>query len=288
VNLEEGGHLVLQAGQGNVGIGTFTPNADNKLEVNGKIAAKSLQLLNANTDARGSTLVLGPADNTHLRLGYNSEYTWVQSHNGKPLLINMLNVGTNHVIVGDWTNIGTKDAPVPKVKTNLYVTGDFFYYLKDRTFWFRLYGEGSGYAYTTPDSGPSDIRFKTAVRPIGNALEKVLQLSGTRYRWGEAGLAHFTRHISDQFSVGPDATADDNQKLWDAERQKAYQALSGDKIGLIAQEVETVVPELVHEDKEGYKYIQYPQLTALLVEAIKEQNAMIQSLSGRLTALEAR
>jgi hypothetical protein len=32
----------------------------------------------------------------------------------------------------------------------------------------------------------------------------------------------------------------------------------------------------------------YPQLTALLVEAIKEQNAMIQSLAGRLAALEGR
>ena len=42
VNLGEGGRLVLQPTSGNVGIGTYTPNADNKLEVNGKIAAKSL------------------------------------------------------------------------------------------------------------------------------------------------------------------------------------------------------------------------------------------------------
>jgi Chaperone of endosialidase len=157
--------------------------------------------------------------------------------------------------------------------------------LKDRTFWFRLYGEGNGYAYTTADNSPSDIRFKTALRPIGNALEKVLQLRGTSYRWSEAGLAHLMRHISEQISAGPDATAEDNQKLWDAERQKAHEASSGDHIGLIAQELETVVPELVHEDQEGYKYIRYPQLTALLVEAIKEQNAMIQS---RLAALDAR
>ena len=44
--------------------------------------------------------------------------------------------------------------------------------------------------------------------------------------------------------------------------QKTRRELSGDKIGLIAQELEAVAPELVHEDEEGYKQIAYPQLTA--------------------------
>jgi hypothetical protein len=173
---------------------------------------------------------------------------------------------------------------------------DFFYYARDvgsagtPYLWFRLNGSSNGAVKgeTVPPPSLSDIRFKTALRPISNALEKVLQLRGTRYRWSEAGLAHLTRHISEQISAGPDATAEDNQKLWDAERQKACEALSSNQIGLVAQDLETVVPELVQEEKDGYKYIQYPQLTALLVEAIKEQNAMIQSLSDRLAALEAR
>ena len=44
LNQAEGGRLVLQPTVGNVGIGTYTPNADNKLEVNGTIAAKSLNV----------------------------------------------------------------------------------------------------------------------------------------------------------------------------------------------------------------------------------------------------
>jgi hypothetical protein len=53
VNQADGGHLVLQPNSGNVGIGTYTPQAGNKLEVNGTIAAKSL---NVAVDARAPVL----------------------------------------------------------------------------------------------------------------------------------------------------------------------------------------------------------------------------------------
>jgi hypothetical protein len=143
------------------------------------------------------------------------------------------------------------------------------------------------YAGTVPDGGPSDLRFKTDVRPLRNALEKVLQLQGALYRWGETGLQYFTRHIAETVSAGPNATEEEDQQLRAAERQKAYGALAGEHIGLIAQDVETIVPEVVHEDEEGYKYIRYQQLTALLVEAIKEQNTLIQGLSLKVAALES-
>ena len=51
-------------------------------------------------------------------------------------------------------------------------------------------------------------------------------------------------------------------------------------------QVEIVAPEVVHEDKEGYKYIDYQDLTALLVEAIKEQQKLIERLETRLSTLE--
>ena len=139
-----------------------------------------------------------------------------------------------------------------------------------------------------PVVAPSDMRLKTELCPIDNALEKVLQLKGTRYRWSEAGLRHLTASVSSVVSAGPDATEADQAALRSAEREKACQALSGRQIGLIAQELEAVVPELVQEDQEGYKHIRYQQLTALLVEAVKAQHALVQSLSGRLAALEAR
>jgi len=170
----------------------------------------------------------------------------------------------------------------------VYAEGGLVYYWgPDRT-WKRIENRGGDMAGSYSDGGPSDLRLKTELHPIRNALEKVLRLQGVSYHWGEAGLEYFTRNIAQQVSAGPDASEEANQKLWAAEREKVYQALSGDNIGLIAQEVESVVPEVVYEGEQGYKHIRYQHLAALLIEAIKEQSAVIAALSGRLAALEAR
>ena len=62
----------------------------------------------------------------------------------------------------------------------------------------------------------------------------------------------------------------------------------GKQIGLIAQEVEDVVPEVVKtiDDDLKTKSIAYAQLNALLVEAIKEQQTIIDDLKSRLETLE--
>lgn len=62
-------------GTGNVGIGTATP-------------VGKLQIINGNQDAHGNTLVLGPTDHSNLRLGYHQDYSWIQSHGNKPLVLN--------------------------------------------------------------------------------------------------------------------------------------------------------------------------------------------------------
>ncbi len=59
----------------NVGIGTQSPNA-------------KLHLVGENSDANGNTLVIGPTNQSNLRLGVDREYSWIQSHYSKPLSIN--------------------------------------------------------------------------------------------------------------------------------------------------------------------------------------------------------
>ena len=93
----------------------------------------------------------------------------------------------------------------------------------------------------------SDLRYKENITTITGATDKVKQLRGITHTWKEPM----------QDSDNPN--------------QVGY--------GLIAQEVETVIPEVVITDnsEEGYKSINYEKLVPLLIETIKE-------LEARLTA----
>jgi hypothetical protein len=60
----------------------------------------------------------------------------------------------------------------------------------------------------------------------------------------------------------------------------------GEKIGLIAQEVEIIIPQLVNTDKDGYKSIDYSKLSVLLIEAVKEQQNEIEELKKIISELK--
>jgi len=90
----------------------------------------------------------------------------------------------------------------------------------------------------------SDERLKTDIKTIENALDKTLLLRGVEFK---------------MFEIEPDRK----------------------RIGLIAQEVELIVPEVVRE-YEGIKSIEYQNLVGLLVEAIKELNNKVINLENIL------
>ena len=94
----------------------------------------------------------------------------------------------------------------------------------------------------------SDEKLKENVVGITNALEKVMDLRGV----------YFNR-------IGK--TYDDRE------------------IGVIAQEVEKVLPELVKENSDGTKAVAYQNMVAVLIEAIKEQQEQINELRSRLDDL---
>lgn len=58
------------------------------------------------------------------------------------------------------------------------------------------------------------------------------------------------------------------------------------EIGLIAQEVEQVLPEVIGETDDGFKTVAYANMVGLLIEAIKEQHKTIKELTTRLEKLE--
>ena len=115
----------------------------------------------------------------------------------------------------------------------------------------------NGSLKATSYSNISDARFKTNVRPLGSALASVLALRGVRYDWNALGVRH-----------GGTAGAP--------------------QVGLLAQEVEKIYPELVSTDADGYKAVNYAQLTPVLIEALKEQQAQIEALKARAATAEAK
>lgn len=106
----------------------------------------------------------------------------------------------------------------------------------------------------------SDENAKKNVEPIQDGLDKILELNGVRFDWRE--------------DVVP-------LKAENESRQ----------IGLIAQEVEKIVPEVVVDEiVEGQtlKSIRYENLVALLIEGMKEQQEQINSLKQTVDELSTK
>ena len=57
---------------------------------------------------------------------------------------------------------------------------------------------------------------------------------------------------------------------------------SGHDVGVIAQEIEKVLPEVVVDRDNGYKAVRYEKIVALLIEAIKEQQLQIDELKSKI------
>lgn len=92
-------------GIGRIGVGTANPSA-------------KLQIINEPQDSNGNTFIIGHTDAPNLRLGFNTTYSWIQSHGSKPLHINEFG---NHVIINkDAGNvgIGTADPGVYRLAVN--------------------------------------------------------------------------------------------------------------------------------------------------------------------------
>ena len=94
----------------------------------------------------------------------------------------------------------------------------------------------------------SDKRLKDNITPIEDSLEKIGKLKGYEFDWND--------------------------------KQEVYE---GHDIGVIAQEVEEVAPELVEtRDHDGYKAVKYEKLTALLINAVNELKAEVDELKKQL------
>lgn len=98
----------------------------------------------------------------------------------------------------------------------------------------------------------SDERLKDNIQVIDGALEKVSKLRGVEFDWND--------------------------------KQEVYE---GHDIGVIAQDVEAVAPELVQTREDGYKAVKYEKLTALLIEAVKELTEQNKEMKAEIETLKS-
>jgi hypothetical protein len=113
----------------------------------------------------------------------------------------------------------------------------------------RIDAAGDIVAFST-----SDKNFKENITPIPNALDKISKISGNTYDW----------------------------KV----ENKDIHGFEGNDVGVIAQEIEAVLPQLVTTRETGYKAVKYDKLVALLIEGIKEQQTQIHSLTLEIEKLK--
>ena len=123
----------------------------------------------------------------------------------------------------------------------------------------KLYVSGNIYATGTvlgSQAACSDLRWKKDFKPLTGALQSVLSLNGLYYNWKK-----------EEFP----------EKDFSSRRE----------IGLIAQEVEKIYPELIFTDEQGYKYLDYSHLTPVLIEAIKDLSAISEGQQQIIERLKA-
>lgn len=113
----------------------------------------------------------------------------------------------------------------------------------------------------------SDMRLKKNRLQIPDALNKVLRMDGVSYEWRDDVVL--------ESDIDPDAVL----------KQRVP---AGRHFGVIAQEIEQVLPEVVNEGPDGIKAVAYQEIIPFLIEAIKEQQRQIQEQQRQINQLSVR
>lgn len=100
----------------------------------------------------------------------------------------------------------------------------------------------------------SDRNLKTDIETLTGALDRIVSIRGVSFYWNE-------------------------QEKWRGE---------GQKIGVIAQELETAYPQVVYKNDKGVRSVDYEALVGPLIEAVKELKSRNDELSERVRVLESK
>lgn len=240
---------------GNVGIGTSAPSE--KLHVDGS-ALVTFNNSFQSTNSVGNKAILARVSPTSGIVNY-AEYATAANLNGFVIGSDDARVKGN--ITGDSlefiTNTSTRMTILSSgnVGINTTVPGSTLHVIGDVLIQTGSLGVGvnpnatDGRIDASNDIvafSTSDRRLKENITPITNALEKVRSLTGVEFDWRE--------------------------------ETKSVHGYEGHDVGVIAQDVQAVLPEAVRTNDSGYLSVRYEKMIALLVEANKELADRVEQL----------
>jgi hypothetical protein len=189
-----------------------------------------------------------------------------------------------NVFIGEYGTEIDSDILQLHGKLGIYLTrstGDIVAYYK--------YSEGNKFnfncdVYANGLQLTSDARLKNNINKLNKTLPLLQKLDGVSY--------NLTPAITNEALPENDGhvPTEKEQKAMSAyekakAKELAYQA-SKKRLGFIAQDVQKIFPELVEQDSAGYLSIDYIGLIPVMVEAIKEQQQIIEDLQNRITIIE--
>ena len=279
IDMFNGKMVVKQTG--NVGIGV-TPATGVALDIRNNSTTTLADFRNANSSGYGIYVAAGSTSSQYVQRWANYNNDTLMTINGignvgilasSPVVALQVGTGTASSIPS-WTKIMSTDstqtgvgAVIDNKSIYFYNSGsllkiDAYNYSTGTGLTFALGGNGGNILVgTTSDNGErlyvsgairatgtitanSDITLKKNLLKIENALEKVEQINGYTYELKE----------------------DDSKR----------------HAGVIAQEIQTVLPEIVNKGNDGILGVEYGNISALLIEAIKEQQTQINELKALL------
>ncbi len=254
-NNSDGQTLGRMKAEGNSEVKMSFSNGADKLKIAGNLDIGDEVLMDGHTiidedenwvGGLGSNIRLGNSTQFNFNDGFDSYIRFSRSYApGNGVVIQAATPNVPSYLFIRANNVRFEDLTGFTVESNSWIYGDLSV---DDDLWVK----GSAMCSLGVWSS-SDQRWKKNITPIPNALNKVAQLNGVNFNWK-----------TDEYP------------------EKNFS--EGRQTGLIAQEVEKVLPELVHTDKEGYKSVSYDKITAVLIEAVKELKTEHQARIGQLEA----
>jgi hypothetical protein len=239
---------------GNVGIGTNAPDeklhVGGNLKVVGSIYAEPSITINGNTDDTKQLLFKTGnierwnfyTDGAEPGSEVGSDLKLARYYDNGASIEDMLFLKRTNGYFG----IGGNPSERLSVSGNIYIaSGSLGVNVTPNATDGRIDASNDIVAYQT-----SDKRLKENITPIENALDKVKSLTGVEFDWIEE-----TKHVH---------------------------GYEGHDVGIIAQDVQAVLPTAVRTNQTGYLSVRYEKMIALLVEAMKEQQTQIDELKAKL------